>query len=348
VSANLKDVPLFFAPVLGHDFFAIRAEAVATHAPRDIMLVLDFSGSMNDDSRLKAVRSLGRDAVEANLLEIYGELGSPRYGTMQWEPIEIVSDVKANLGLDDIAYPYPSGSWDDYIGYVQRDVSLFFAGYRNHFGYMTLIDYWLTKQASFSRTPDLWRVSAQPVKAVKDGVDLFVDLIQQSDSLDQVGLVIYSSTEGEAVLEQGLTRDFDAVENLIQHRQAGHYSSVTNIGAGMQTARTELEANGRRGALKMMVLMTDGMANFCDGSYDRVAAAQYVVDESQLAKSRRFPIVAISLGSKADTDALQKVAETTNGAHFVIPGGRSVDDYSAELKEVFRAIADHRPVRLVQ
>ena len=35
--------------------------------PRDIMLVLDFSASMNDDSELKSIDALGQDVVEAGV-----------------------------------------------------------------------------------------------------------------------------------------------------------------------------------------------------------------------------------------------------------------------------------------
>ena len=47
------------------------------------MLVLDYSASMNDDSELRRISEYGegvRETVEANLLQIYQDLGSPTYG----------------------------------------------------------------------------------------------------------------------------------------------------------------------------------------------------------------------------------------------------------------------------
>ena len=79
-------LPLLFGPVLGTSSANITAESVATFQPRDIMLVLDFSSSMNDDSSLGAIGDLGRSYVENNLLTMYQELGSPVYGNLTFTP----------------------------------------------------------------------------------------------------------------------------------------------------------------------------------------------------------------------------------------------------------------------
>ena len=50
VRTTAADQPLFFAPVLGVDTFDKEAEAIAMLNPRDIMFVVDLSGSMNDDT----------------------------------------------------------------------------------------------------------------------------------------------------------------------------------------------------------------------------------------------------------------------------------------------------------
>ncbi len=78
--------PLFFARALGRDSFTASSQAIAMYQPRDIMLVLDYSGSMNDDSELRSISVLGRDYIESNLLKIYGELGSPKYGDLEFVP----------------------------------------------------------------------------------------------------------------------------------------------------------------------------------------------------------------------------------------------------------------------
>ena len=50
------------------------------------------------------------------------------------------------------------------------------------------------------------------------------------------------------------------IEQIARQRQAGHYDQYTNIGAGMRVARSELDRNGRPSALKLILLMTDGIA----------------------------------------------------------------------------------------
>lgn len=60
VVAMRKDAPLFFGKVLGHDDFDMTEEAIATYQPRDIVVVLDYSASMNDDSEFRHMSRLGR------------------------------------------------------------------------------------------------------------------------------------------------------------------------------------------------------------------------------------------------------------------------------------------------
>ena len=115
----------------------------------------------------------------------------------------------------------------------------------------------------------------------------------------------------------------------------------------MQKAREELELTGRTGAKKMMVLMTDGRANWFQGGYDTTAARNQVLAEAEFCRAAKIPIVTISLGAGADSELMATVAELTEGTHFNVPGGASVAEYSAELLEVFRQIAKARPLRLV-
>jgi len=347
VAVQLDSHKLFFSKVLGSAETSIAAEATATFLPRDIMVVLDYSGSMNDDSELKSIDSIGQAAVEANLLQIYTELGSPVFGKMQWEPVRIgpadTRHVKKKLGLDDVPYPYPSGSWDDYINYIVSSSNIKNAGYHKRYGYLTLMNYWLERQPMYDQTPDLWQTSEQPITAVKDALSLFLAYIQEVETNDRVGLSVYTYSDDTALLESGLTQDMQLVEDISRRRQAGHYDTMTNIGAGLQKARLELDENARTGALKMIVLMTDGMANLPRGN-----AEEFLLEEAGLCADAGYPVLTVSLGAGADTDLMQQVADMTGGLHFNIPGGQSVDEYEEDLKEVFKKLAAHRPLKLVK
>ena len=53
-------------------------------------------------------------------------------------------------------------------------------------------------------------------------------------------------------------------------------------------------------------------------------------------------------GDEADVDLMKEIAKRTNGACFRVPGGGAVVDYETPLKQVFRSIANHRPLVLVK
>lgn len=433
--------PLFFARIFGRDAFLLQAESIARYQPRDIVLVLDYSASMNDDSELRRITEFGpsaREAVEANLQKIYEELGSPQFGSLQFTPqyytqvgkapttgcepqitvtfrgddVYVVStkdlsnvvlefsdgtrqkfdgltgktgvfrgtgsnankridrcwvksgcnqsgegpgygerfedtyaNIKKAFGLDQVPYPYPSGSWESYIDYVKSSAFVKNAGYRKMYGYLTLINYWLEQKPKADETPDLWKVSEQPVAQLKEAVGVFFSYLQEVNTNDRVSLVIYNSSDQTAVTEHPLTQDFAAIQATVQHRQAGHYDHFTNIGAGIKNGVDELLARGRTGAFKMLVLITDGKAN---RPYNESQGRSYALAQAQRAAENRIPIFAIGLGLDADTALLQEIVQITNGAAFIVPGTLAVTDYRQQLIEKFRTIAAHRPVRLVK
>ncbi len=441
--------PLFFARVFGRDSFDLRSQAVATFQPRDIMVVLDYSASMNDDSEFKTIPVLGREAVETNIQQIYQDLGSPQLGTLLVEPqymtvigqepsnsdrpqlsveyrynhvyvtstkpfdrvliyrssssyksyygsgqwnadkgvyeqtltydgsrqvkkvrmrsgynnslhtdsnryeetiefdtsTEIRAHARTAFNLNAVPYPYPSGSWDDYIDYCRSSSNQNGdAGYFYRFGYLNLVNYWLDRRPASDQTPDLWKTSEQPITAVKNSVDVFLAFMQEMNTSDRVGLAVYNSSSGWGKLEQELTLDYGVVSDISRHRQAGHYHSMTNIAAGLDTARNELEQNAREGALKMIVLMTDGVPTYPNSSS---YASQLALNAAQECASRHYPVVTISLGTGADTALMQQIAAITGGLSFNIPGGQTVAEYEQELMDTYRRIAEERPLRLV-
>ena len=76
-SAPDGQLPAFFSRLFGMTGHSFRVASVAYVEPRDLVLVLDYSASMNDDSEFGAFDRFGEDAVVANLLEIYDGLDLP-------------------------------------------------------------------------------------------------------------------------------------------------------------------------------------------------------------------------------------------------------------------------------
>ncbi len=343
-----QNQPLFFGRIFGNTFDT-AVTAVATFQPRDIMMVLDYSGSMSYDSQLGAIDDLGRSAVEANLQQIYQQLGSPKFGKMKWTPQYIssssVSTVKSDLGLTKEKYPYKGGSWDDYINYVMKDRTIKDAGYQKKYGYLTWVNYLLASNYSYSQNPDLWKTSQQPLTAVKNAVDVLVSYLQENSPDDQLGLTIYTSSDGTALVEHNLTKNFSKIAETTRQRQAGHYTAYTNIYDGLRSGRLALQNGARPTAQKLIVLMTDGQANL---PYSAAIGKYYALQEAQNCKQARIPVITISLGAEADSNLMQEIADTTGGVHFNIPGGKSVEEYEEELKNIFRRVAGDRGLVLVK
>jgi Mg-chelatase subunit ChlD len=118
---------------------------------------------------------------------------------------------------------------------------------------------------------------------------------------------------------------------------------MTNIGDGIRSAREHLQAEGRTGAYKMIVLITDGKANLPS----ETDPEQYARYQAQLTDDAGIPILTISLGADADQVLMGDIAEETNGIHFNVPGGQTVAEYEEDLKDVFELIAKDRPLKLV-
>ena len=427
-------LPLFFAPVIGHPTADVTAQAMATFQPRDIVLALDFSGSMNNDSEFRSVWSIPQASIEANILQIYQDLGSPAYGTLPFTPeyltiagqpaagpiphidvtwkgkqvyiestmnIENVviefsnsskqtytsfsgntatvpsspgynkvrtvwvksgdnesgdgpnygekflfshDGIKAAYGLDALPYPYPDGAWWRYINYVGYSDDVEDAGYKYMFGVMSLINYWNDEKPGYDQTPDLWKTSQQPVKALKDAVGILADIMSVGGD-DRLGLSIYTDPNNNgAILESGLTDNYQSIKSTTTQRQAGHYDQATNIGAGIREARIELENNGRSNAQHFIVLMTDGIANESSTS---ASPFNFALNEADAAAASGIRIITISLGSQGDDYLMEEIADRTGGEFFDVPGGQTVAQYSLQLEDIFRGVANQKALKLV-
>jgi Flp pilus assembly protein TadG len=344
--------PLFFGRVLGRNTFNTGAQSVATYQPREISLVLDYSASMAYDSQFRNISLLGQTAVEANLQQIYTQLGSPTFGSLTYTPVlfgttsTTNTSIKSHFGLTSVAYPYPGGSWDEYIDYVQTDSYVNSAGYRCKYGYLTWVNYLVAKRYSNSDTPALKNCSEQPVTALKDAVDSFLSFLGANSANDRVAVSIYTYSDGTATLEQGLTHTYTAISTICRGRQAGHYIAGTNISAGMTKGRLELQNNSRIGASKLLVVMTDGVVNLPSGN--TTSDKNAVLAEATLCANAKIPVVTICVGALADTALMQQVADATGGVAFVVPGGQPIASVQAQLEAVFVQVASFRPLQLVQ
>jgi hypothetical protein len=139
-----------------------------------------------------------------------------------------------------------------------------------------------------------------------------------------------------------VTHDIASIKPLYRNRQAAHYDNLTNIGGGLKVAREELENNGRQDAYRVIVLMTDGVANRPSGS-----AENWAIQQANLCKASKIKVMAVALGLGADENLMEELAAITGGKHFVVPGGGTIAEYEAQLMQVFQDIAADRPLKLL-
>lgn len=111
VTATRGGEALFFARVLGADAFSAEASAIAMANPKDIALVIDLSGSMNDDTEpawaTTTINStFGSGAATGLMHDVYADLGfGPFPGALEY--------LGAPVGLAEESIAYAELTKDD-------------------------------------------------------------------------------------------------------------------------------------------------------------------------------------------------------------------------------------------
>ncbi|MCA9084904.1 MAG: VWA domain-containing protein [Planctomycetaceae bacterium] len=289
--------------------------------------------------------------------------------------------------------------WKGYINYVIGDSDLNGQGYRKKYGYRTLMNYLVDMRKSNSQSEDLWRAPIYPHHALKEGVSTLADFLNNLGYGDHLGLVTYATT---ARIETGLnddgvedtvdlgdeylTENVTGIDTIQRHRQPGHYDSSTGIGYGLERAKELLDDQGRYGAQKAILLMTDGQSNQYPSGYgssslpsgwnwnditdfDGDGTADFVIDsnysgggngdgnwraalhsfvKAKEAVDAGYIIHAISLGDGADTSLMSAIAELSGGEYVHIASGTSTEDMESSLRAAFSVLAGQvPPARLI-
>ncbi len=241
--------------------------------------------------------------------------------------------------------------WQDYIkNYVRPSNSSMAkanSDMRYQFGLKTFVDYLLNKRASHNKTPELADTPHYPMQAVKDAVSHLTATVESLHSNDRLSLEIYAT---KAVHEIDLTRDYEKVSNRLNAMQAAHYTQSTNVGGGiLRGIETLTGGNANPAARKVMVLLTDGMANIgCENctSYDPAGGARYAREMAAVAAAKGIQIFTVSVGTGSDEVLMYDVASATGGTHFHAEG--SIDVYSDQLDAVFETIGGSQQVALIK
>ncbi len=240
--------------------------------------------------------------------------------------------------------------WQEYIrSYMdETNTGMYQANsaFRYRFGIKTLTNYLLEKRPMSSQSPDLAQTHTQPMQAVKDAVQVMVNVVEELDGDDQMSLESYDRWGAHRV---DLTYNYQSVADHINTLQAGQDGLYTNMGDGVQYAIAELTgARARAHAVKLMVLLTDGMANVnASGGYtDYPGGRQWASDSVDEAIAQGIRVYAVSVGNDADVDLMREFAARGGGTEFTAQG--SIEDYSAEMRNIFATLGGARPVQLIE
>ena len=257
------------------------------------------------------------------------------------------------------------GDWGEFVDYVEWSSSEM-ATYnpnnayygdsdlRYRYGLKTWVDYLQEEQKGSDDSPGMAGVPFQPMGAVSDAVQTALDLIEDLEGEDLVGLASYG-TYGYGPASKPnemswLTDSFDVLRNKVDMLQPAMWTSNTNIAAGIDKGVEVLfeSADARESAAKTILLLTDGIANSTrySGSWNESQAIQDTKDAANDARDQGVRIYAISVGANADQELMGEVAEIGDGEHFHAEG--SIDTYAAELESIFQKLGGKRPVVLIE
>lgn len=288
--------------------------------------------------------------------------------TLAYEFKDTNANVMAVFGLNDVPYPFPSGSWDQFINYARTDSDLARAGFREMYGGMAFVHYLMEIQPSATQTPTLWKTPQYPLQAVKTGHTMLANYIQSLSFGDYLGLVSYDSLhrvedfldDGHSYVDltgQPVTDRYIDLDTILQHKQAAHYYSATNIGGGLMEARQLLQTHGRSSARPTILLMTDGVptaygdytipADFSwkliDYDHDQAAdysiqgsdpsydAKMYAITKAFEARQAGITIHTLTVGDGADQDLMRAIAHLGGGKSHHVPDGLSGADFEAAV-----------------
>jgi Flp pilus assembly protein TadG len=238
--------PLAFGWAVGKSSLPLKTASTAFFEARDLVLVLDYSASMDDDSSLNS--TLPASEVDAALDNIWAALraADPKwpgtttskfpatgFGSINSAAGTSVSStntatILSTLGLTTNVnghrkYPFPqsgrnanndpnpleSDATSDslWTGYINYVKGLS-GTYKKKYGYRTLVDYLEEQRYDPSQSEDLWRTPEYPDQALKDGTTLFLNFLKDLQFGDEVGLVVY----GQWAVQQ--KKFYDGVANV--------------------------------------------------------------------------------------------------------------------------------------
>ena len=225
-------------------------------------------------------------------------------------------------------YDWPSGfnpwSWDPLVAGYHAGILGYHRGsfyYRSGHNWQTYQDF------IWESYLDLGTPPMTPWQELELAVDVFLNVLEDTDQEEQVSLASYST---KATLDLTLVMNYDLIRNKLEELYPDGW---TAIGEGMNEGIPSLlDSYARPFAAKTLVVLTDGVHN---RGMDPEVAATNIVSEYDVT------IHTVTFGVGADQDKMQTVAEIGGGDHYHADDGN-------ELIDIFEEIANNLPTIVVQ
>ncbi|MBN2561493.1 MAG: VWA domain-containing protein [Phycisphaerae bacterium] len=293
------------------------------------------------------------------------KIGTTRDSKYNGGPGNGDSRVDSNELCQEVDYQFDGGSWNDYLGYVigYSEMTSTDLNFQYRYGLKTFTNYLLEKHSSNNQCPELADAPEEPLHSVKSAVQAMVDVIVGLETQDhlsleafaQYGYHLHDLVEPDS--PELLADALQEIPDTLNGYQAGHYTSVTNIGAGFQEAIEELTSERvRTSAAKVIILLTDGKPNVNQwGNYvgnDNPQAISWAEDSAAEAKALGMTVYSIGVGADVNEELCLEIASSVDNYFFAdnTPdpenGGRPM--YVTDLEQIFQTLGGRRPVRLIQ
>ena len=169
----------------------------------------------------------------------------------------------------------------------------------------------------------------QPLTEVKKAAGIFADRIRSGD---QIGILSFA-TEASSPIDLSLTSNLDdikvSINNIVINPNGQQY---TNIADAVQKAYDELKSDNHNiNSKKVVVLLTDGIANIPQKEGDGNYAETYAADVSKKIKKDGVELYTVGLGNKINTEFLKMIA---SGSEYYYSAPKSSD-----LEQVYKNIS---------
>lgn len=267
--------------------------------------------------------------------------------------------VDSNELWQEVDWPFDDGSWNEYIDYVSSSYTQMEATdseLRYRFGIKTVTNYLLEYLANKNDCPELQDAPEEPLFSAKNAVQVMIDEIIALDTQDYVSLETFGQY-GIHRIDLTPPDELQTIPDTMFGFQAGHDTSITNIGGGMDKAIDELTSDrSRSAASKVIVLLTDGKPNVNQYNQsvgnNHPSALGWAQDRADAAKEQHMTVFTVGVGGDVDDSLLTSMASSPDNYYYADnapdPDNGGQPYYINQLKDIFKTLGGKRPVRLIQ